>query len=117
VIAAVTVIAAFPLGLLLRSRAHANTTYAIAYLWAFTFQTLYLVLPGFRGPSPDNPFPVGEFPLSYGLVASSVLAVGLGLVEAGHRIGVRRRAHQDTTHARGIAGPHPDVASETASGA
>jgi hypothetical protein len=96
VIAAVTAIAAFPLGFLLRSRAHANTTYAIAYLWAFTFQTLYLVLPGFQGPNPDNPFPVGEFPLTYGLVASSVLAVGLVLVEAGHRIGVRRRAHQDS---------------------
>jgi hypothetical protein len=116
-IAIVTILLAVPAGYLMRSRLAAMTTYALAYLWAFTFQTLYLVLPGFRGPSPDNPFPVGEFPLSYGLVASSVLAVGLGLVEAGHRIGVRRRAHQDTTHARGIAGPHPDVASETASGA
>ena len=43
-IAVVTVLSAFPLGYLLRSRLAANTTYAVAYLWAFIFQTLYLTL-------------------------------------------------------------------------
>ena len=41
-IAVVTVLLAFPLGYLLRSHLAANVAYAIAYLWAFTFQTLYL---------------------------------------------------------------------------
>ena len=43
-IAVVTVLLAFPLGYFLRSRLAANTTYAVAYLWAFIFQTLYLML-------------------------------------------------------------------------
>ena len=113
-IAAVTAIAAFPLGLLLRSRAHANTTYAIAYLWAFTFQTLYLVLPGFQGPSPDTPFPVGEFPLTYGLVAaSSVLAVGVGAGGGGTPHRCASSGPPGLLGARDIAGRHPDVTSGT----
>ena len=43
-IAVVTVLLAFPLGYRLRSHFAANTAYAIAYLWAFVYQTLYLVL-------------------------------------------------------------------------
>ena len=43
-IAVVTVLCAFPLGYFLRSRLAATTTYAVAYLWAFVFQTLYLLL-------------------------------------------------------------------------
>ena len=43
-IAVVTILAAFPLGFFLRNRLAANTAYAIAYLWAFVFQSLYLLL-------------------------------------------------------------------------
>ncbi|MEJ7744514.1 MAG: hypothetical protein WKF73_19455 [Nocardioidaceae bacterium] len=43
-IAVVTLVLAFPLGYFLTSRLAANTAYAIAYLWAFAFQTLYLLL-------------------------------------------------------------------------
>ncbi len=56
-IAVVTVLCAFPLGYFMRSRLAASTTYAVVYLWAFVFQTLYLLLdslgdleqPGLRG--------------------------------------------------------------------
>ena len=59
-IAVVTLLLAFPLGYFVRSRLAASTAYAVAYLWAFIFQTLYLMLdslsagrrstePGVRG--------------------------------------------------------------------
>ena len=89
-IAIVTLLLAFPLGFALRSRLAAGVVYAVAYLWAFTFQTLYLLLDSLGGA--DAPaFEAGEFPLSYGLVALAVLGVGLGLVQVGHRAGDRRR--------------------------
>ena len=50
-IAVVTVLSAFALGYFMRSRLAANTTYAVAYLWAFTYQTLYLILDSFGGTS------------------------------------------------------------------
>jgi hypothetical protein len=90
VIAIVTILSAFPLGYLLRSRLAANTTYAIAYLWAFTFQTLYLVLDmldGGRNPA----FEPDTFPVSYGVVALAILLVGLGLVNLGHWTRARRQ--------------------------
>ena len=89
-IAIVTVLSAFPLGLLLRSRLAANLTYAVAYLWAFTFQSVYLMLSMLDGDK--NPaFTKEHFPVGYGLVASGILVAGFGLVEAGHRVGERRR--------------------------
>ena len=47
-IAVVTILLAFPLGFFVSSRLAAMTTYAVAYLWAFTFQTLYLMLDSWR---------------------------------------------------------------------
>lgn len=89
-IAVVTLLAAFPLGYLLRSHLAANTAYAIAYLWAFAFQTLYLLLdaldPGASAPA----FEAGEFPLSYGAVTLGIFAVGFGLVALGRYVAVRR---------------------------
>lgn len=82
-VALVTVLLALPLGYLVRSRLVANTTYAVAYLWAFTFQTLYLSLDG-------SAFPADEFPLSYGLVTGGVFAFGFGLLAAGHEVRRRR---------------------------
>ena len=90
-IAVVTVLCAFPLGYFLRSRLAATTTYAVAYLWAFTFQTLYLLLDSLGGGS-DPAFEKGEFPLSYGLVTLSILGIGLAVTEAGHRTRARRRS-------------------------
>jgi len=91
VIAIVTILSAFPLGYLVRSRLAASTTYAVAYLWAFTFQTLYLLLDSFGGGS--NPaFQTGDFPWSYGVVALGIFAVGFGLVNLGHYARARRKA-------------------------
>ena len=87
-IAVVTVLLALPLGYFLRSHLAANVTYAIAYLWAFTFQSLYLTLSWVGGD--ESAFPKDGFPLSYGLVAAAVFAVGFGLVTLGHRLGARR---------------------------
>ena len=87
-IAVVTVLLAFPLGYFLRSHLAANVAYAIAYLWAFTFQSLYLTLSWVGGD--DSAFPKDAFPLSYGLVATGIFAVGFGLVALGHRLGARR---------------------------
>ena len=89
-IAIVTVLSAFPLGFVFRNRLAANLTYAVAYLWAFTFQSVYLMLSMLDGDK--NPaFTKDDFPFSYGLVASAIFAAGFGLVEVGHRVGDRRR--------------------------
>jgi hypothetical protein len=91
-IAVVTVLSAFALGFFMKSRLVANTTYAVAYLWAFTYQTLYLTLDSLGGTSDAPAFEAGEFPLSYGFVALAIFLVGFGLVEAGRRVAARRRA-------------------------
>jgi hypothetical protein len=62
----------------------------VAYLWAFVFQTLYLLLDALDPDSANPAFEPGVFPLSYGLVTLGVFGVGLGLVEGGHRLAIRR---------------------------
>jgi hypothetical protein len=89
-IAMFTLLVAFPLGFFVRSRVVATLTYAIAYLWAFTFQTLYLLLDMLE-PDGDTAFEAGGFPMAYGLVTATVLVVGLGLVQVGHLLAGRRR--------------------------
>ena len=89
-IAVITILVAFPAGYYFRSRLAANTTYAIAYLWAFVFQTLYLLLDAL-GDKPDAPaFEAGEFPLSYGLVCALIFGAGFGLVALGRWVRQRR---------------------------
>ena len=88
---AVAVLAAFPLGYFLRSCLAANTAYAIADLWAFIFQTLYLSLDSFSGTSENPAFEPSEFPWSYGVVTLLIFGVGFGLVAAGHWVASRRR--------------------------
>jgi hypothetical protein len=95
VIAIVTVLAAFPLGFFLSSRLAATTSYAVAYLWAFTFQTLYLLLDALGGGSAPA-FEAGEFPVSYGVVALAILLAGIGLVQLGHRVGAKRRGRRSS---------------------
>jgi hypothetical protein len=98
-IAVITVLLALPAGYLMRSRLAAMTTYTVAYLWAFSFQTLYLLLDSFGGGS--NPaFEAGEFPWQYGVVTLLVLGIGIGLVEAGHRIALRRRSRAGVAASR-----------------
>ena len=56
---------------------------------AFTFQTLYLILGSLNGED-DPAFTVDDFPLSYGVVALTIFAVGFGLVALGHLLRDRR---------------------------
>jgi len=91
-IAVITILVAFPAGYYFGSRLAANTTYAIAYMWAFVFQTLYLLLDALGGKSDAPAFETSEFPWEYGLVAALIFGAGFGLVEFGHRVAARRRA-------------------------
>jgi hypothetical protein len=92
-IAVVTILCAFPLGFFLGNRLAANVTYAVAYLWAFVFQSTYLMLDSLgRGTSPA--FETSEFPLSYGVVTLAIFVAGFGLVQLGHRVGRGRRQHR-----------------------
>ena len=94
-IAIITVLFAFPLGFFLRSRLAANTAYAIAYLWAFAFQTLYLLLDSLGGAK--NPaFEAGEFPWSYGVVALAIFLAGFAVVALGGWARNRRTAPATT---------------------
>ena len=106
-IAVVTILSAFPLGYFLRSRLAAHTAYAIAYLWAFVFQTLYLLLDAIN-ESKNPAFEPSEFPLSYGLVTLAIFAVGFGLVSLGHWVRARRqtssRSSRTGTNATATAG-------------
>jgi hypothetical protein len=92
-IAVVTVLLAFPLGYFVRSRSAANTAYAIAYLWAFTYQSFYLVLDIVDGQR-DAASPE-EFPWQYGVVTLAVFGVGFGLVALGRRTRTRRADRLD----------------------
>jgi hypothetical protein len=94
VIAIVTILSAFPLGYLVRSRLVANTAYAVAYLWAFVFQTLYLILDVIND-SAEPAFEPQKFPWAYGLVTLAIFAAGFGLVALGHYVRDRRLARQD----------------------
>ncbi|MEO5653390.1 MAG: hypothetical protein ABIN79_10120 [Marmoricola sp.] len=94
-VAIVTILFAFPLGFRLRSLAAARTVYAVAYLWAFVFQTLYLTLEAMK-PQVNNPaFEPSGFPLAYGLVTLTIFGVGFLLVEGGHRFAARRVARRE----------------------
>ncbi len=97
-IAVVTVLLAFPLGFFLKSRLAANTAYAIAYLWAFAFQMLYLLLDSLGGGGGGAPaFQTGEFPWSYGVVTLAIFLAGFGIVSLGHWVKERRTAAATAT--------------------
>jgi len=105
-IAIVTLLIAFPVGYAFRSRLAANTTYAVAYLWAFVFQTLYLVLDALSGTSSNPAFTTDEFPWAYGTVALLVFGAGFALVAGGHWVRSRRHPtmRTDSTARETIAG-------------
>lgn len=86
----ITLLTALPLGFLMGSWLAANLIYAVAYLWAFVFQTLYLLLPSVDGTSGPT-FEAEVFPWSYGLVTLTIFAIGFGLVALGHRMRIRRQ--------------------------
>jgi hypothetical protein len=102
-IAMVTLLCAFPLGFLVRSRLAANTAYAIAYLWAFVFQGIYLMLD-MLDHGKDPAFEPDTFPVSYGVVALSIFAVGFGLVQLGHWAGRGRRLRRQESARSSLTG-------------
>lgn len=88
-IGVVALLLAFPLGYFVRSRLTANAIFAIAYLWAFTYQTHYLHLGLEHGVPQSEKL---AFPLAYGLVTFGVFLVGFAAVAAGWWLADRRRA-------------------------
>jgi hypothetical protein len=92
-IAVVTVLLAFPLGYFLRSQLAANVAYAIAYLWAFTFQGLYLTRMWVGGDNSAFAKDPDALPISYGIFTAGIFAVGFGFVALGHRLRSRRAVH------------------------
>lgn len=89
-IAAVMVLVALPAGYVLRSHLAANVTFAIAYLWAFSFQNLYLTRMWVGGDDSAFPKDGDTMPLEYGSMTLIVLVLGFGLVALGHRLRARR---------------------------
>lgn len=111
-IAVVTILSAFPLGFFLSNRLAANTAYAIAYLWAFVFQGIYLMLDSLDGAK--NPaFETSAFPLSYGVVTLAIFAVGFGLVQLGHWVGRGRRKRRQLSSRSSLTGTIASAASGT----
>ena len=89
-IAIVTILLAFPLGYLVRSRLTANVAFIAAYSYAFTFQGIYLMRSWVGGDSsafPENP---DDMPVGYLAVSLAIYAVGFGLVRLGEYVRVRR---------------------------
>lgn len=95
-IAIVTVLFAFPLGFLLRSRTAAYVGYVAVYGYAFSFQNVYLLRNWVGGDSSAFPTDPATLPVSYLAVSVAVYAVGFGLVTLGHRLGARRRSRSAT---------------------
>jgi hypothetical protein len=90
-----TLVAAFPIGFLIRNRLAAFVVYLAAHGFVFTFQTLVLLVAWTGGSGEGfGPYPQGSTAdvVSYGLVNLAIFAAGLGLVYLGHRLAARRRA-------------------------
>ena len=100
-----TILAALPLGLLVRNRGTAVLAFVIADLFVFTVQTIGVLLTwmagkgGIGGAKAFGPYP-NAFPISYteseviayGVVNLVIVLAGIGLVLLGHRIRARRIA-------------------------
>lgn len=89
-IAILTLLLAFPLGLVVRNRLSAMLAYVSIYLWAYTFQTAYLIRAWVEGDTSAFPRPA-DIGLEYGVVTGAMFAAGCGLVALGHRVATRRR--------------------------
>lgn len=89
-------IAAFPLGILLRSRLAAYVAFGLAFGYLFTFQTAQLVLEATRGSTDafgDLSDPEWEWfgdTIGYLVVTTLIYAVGFALATAGHAVRARR---------------------------
>lgn len=105
-----TLLAAFPLGFLLRRRDIALLTYLMVDSFLFSLQSLNLLLTwmsggsGLGGSSAFGDTPSGQFPIdyargevvAYGVVNAIITLAGVGLIVLGARVRARlgsRRAH------------------------
>ena len=82
----------FPLGYFLAKRSTAFLAYVAAHSFIFTFQTTTLTRMWVGGDTSAFQRNPNSFEWSYALVNLAIYAVGLGLVELGHRVAARRRA-------------------------
>ncbi len=87
-IAAVSLLLAFPLGFFFRSRLTAGVIFGFAWMWAFTYQSVYLLVDTLGG---SKVFIPGEFPWAYGVISLAIGLVGVGLLALGHLLGTKRR--------------------------
>lgn len=87
-IAAVSVLLAFSLGFFFHSQLTAGVIFGFAWMWAFTYQSVYLLVDTLGG---SNVFIPGKFPWSYGVISLAIGLVGVGLLALGHRLATFRR--------------------------
>lgn len=94
-IAILTIVAALPLGLLIRNRLGAYLAYAVAFGQVYTFQTANLVMEWTNGATAAFPrngsTEMLDGTLGYFAFTSVIYAVGFGLVTLGHWLRNRRR--------------------------
>lgn len=97
------VVAAFPIGYLVKTRPYALIAFLLAASFLFTFQTLNLLMAWLSGdstafgPSPTA-FPVeadSAEVVAYGVVNLVAVLVGLGLVVLGNTVAARRAARRN----------------------
>ena len=87
----------FPLGFLLKSRVTAYIAYIAIHAFAFTFQTLNLIIEWVGGSEAAfGPYPDASSTdvWGYGAVNLLIYLVGLGLVALGHRVQAWRRGRR-----------------------
>jgi hypothetical protein len=82
----------FPLGYFLAKRSTAFLAYVAAHSFIFTFQTMMLLRMWVGGDTSAFQKNPNSVEWSYALLNLAIYAVGLGLVELGHRVAARRRA-------------------------
>jgi hypothetical protein len=90
-IAAATILFAFPLGFFLRNRLAAYVAYIAIFAYCFTFQTLYLLRSWVGDSHQAFPTDPDALPFGYLGVTAGIYAVGFLLVTIGHRVGAKRR--------------------------
>ncbi len=95
-IAVVTLLAAFPLGFLVRDLATAWVVYLALFSQAAVLQLGHLTRAWVEGDTSAFAAAPADLGTGYALVTSTVLAAGFALVASGHRVGVRYRARRGT---------------------
>jgi hypothetical protein len=114
VVAIATLLLALPIGFLVRERLAAFTAYAVVYLWAFVFQSVYLLLEYADGSR--EAFQPDTFPAAYGVVTGGVLVVGCGLVALGRWLRRQTSSRSSRTGTRASARNGNAAASAKVSG-